>query len=239
MRYDMAKVLIENARTQSSAKSRKWAKRYKYVPDYDYEDEITRVHGSRRWQYGYDYKQSTDVLGPLKGYLLSKVGQCWNDTYSEICANLDRRSVTGAHVFTHLWDYVERNCYIASKGRIKVLGHDYGPRWFYVHPKTGILCDSKNEGWTRYGRWSRKKKKIPVTKVDLEEGKTAYEWINGVWYYTESSHVTLYKERWSFMLQKKVLDPYVESVRYLKRQLGKKELKKLGLSNKALKFRSA
>lgn len=237
MRYDMAKVLIEQARTQSSNRSRKWAKKYKYVPDCDYEDEITRVHGSRRWQYGYDYKQSTDVLGPLKGYLRSKVGQPWDEVYSEICKYMDRRSTVGAHIFTHLWQYVDKNCWIGEKtGKVYTDG-DRGtaePSDYYVHPWTGLLCES--ECLKNRRRWHWDKKKNPVLLVQIENGK-AYEWIKGFWYYTEYTMVTLYTTvpywRGSTRTYRQ---SYEEKVYQLKRQLGKKELKQLGLSNKYLKL---
>jgi hypothetical protein len=69
----------------------------------------------RRRQYGYDHKNSTDVLGPLRDYLKSKFGQPWDDVYSEMCEHMDRRSTVGAHIFTHLGDYVDTNCWIGAK----------------------------------------------------------------------------------------------------------------------------
>lgn len=236
MRYDMAKVLIEDARTCSSERSRKWGQRLKYDPDSDYEDQPQRT--GRRRRQGYSNKESTDVLGPLKGYLKSKVGQPWDDVYSEICAQLDRRSVTGNHVFTHLWQYVERNCYIGAKtGTVYTIGR-YSNRvgWFYVHPWTGILCDSDNDGWLT-GRFKPKPKPVTLVQIgDIGDCK-AYEWIQGHWYYTEYSYMTMYEMRPYFQGSPRMYrQQRVDKVYQFKRQLGKKELKALGLSNKRLKL---
>lgn len=236
MRSDMAQVLIEDARTCSSERSRKWGKRLAYDPDSDYENEPLRT--GRRRRQGYDNKQSTDVLGPLEGYLRKNVGRPWNDVYSEICANLDRRSTTGAHVFTHLWQFVERNCWLHFKTGKVYENRKFGYRYkysevddFYVHPITGILCAAKERHRWQY--YSRKEKK-PVTRVPIEEGK-AYEWIKGCWYYTEYSKVSLYKTVNSWR-GKLIGQQYEEVVYQKKRQLGKKELRDLGLNNMKLKF---
>jgi hypothetical protein len=229
MRYDMAKVLIERPRTHSSEKSRKWGKRIPYDPESDYDNEQTRT-GRRRRQFintkGLGNKESTDVLGPLKGYLQKNVGRCWNDVYSEICQYMDRRSTVGAHIFTHLWQYVAKNCWVGSKGKIKTY-HRYSD--YFVCPVTGILCESAD-----HFAFAPHEKK-PVTFVKLENRK-GYEWIKGVWYYTEFFFVTVFEtyEGWDHRKHARAKE---EKVYQVKRQLGKKELKKLGLSN--LKLRSA
>lgn len=234
MRRDMAQVLIEDARTCSSERSRKWGLRLPYDPDSDYEDQPQRT--GRRRRQGYDNKQSTDVLGPLTGYLRSCVGRPWDDVYSEICANLDKRSTTGAHVFTHLWQFVDVNCWIGAKTGKVYTDSDRGPQsvsWFYVHPWTGLLCEIPGG---RHWRFPRRKQPVTLIPIDNVERK-AYEWIQGIWYYTEYTFVTLFKaeeRRYRFLYSPRSTK-YEDKVYLVKRQLSKKELRDLGLSNKKLK----
>jgi len=232
MRYDMAKVLIEGPRTQSGARSRKWGKKVSASPDpdYDYCDEIAgKVSSARRRQYGYDYKHSTDVLGPLKGYLRSKVGQPWDKVYSEICANLDKRKTTGAHVFTHIWQFVAKDCWIGAKtGNVyRSSANHYGVptiyQDFYIHPFTGILCKTPE--------FKREWKKAPVTFIELSRSE-CYVWIKGIWYFANWAWITEYIPYkvggGTFFGSNKV------RVYSNKRQLSKKELRDLKLSNKKL-----
>ena len=243
MRPDFMKILIERPRTQSSEPSRKWGKRIKYSPDMDYEDEPKRAKSSRRWQYGYDYRHSTDVLGPLKKYLESKVGQDWDDVYSEICQNMDKRSTVGAHIFTHLWQYVKKDCYIGAKtGKVYCEGGRSTPYYFYVHPWTNKLCKVPQERpfWRRrhpsYG-WDNvpvEKGGVRYTGNNWNNGKDippfkSYFLIDGLWYYTEWTLVTLYREYTGFYRPR--LEKYEDIVFLKKRQLSKKELRDLKLKN--------
>ncbi|MBD2515842.1 hypothetical protein H6G93_12605 [Nostoc sp. FACHB-973] len=92
-------------------------------------------------------KRLSDHLGPLRRFLRSKVGQPWNDVYSELCQRLDGKTMAGQHVIGHLWDYVERYVEIIDgtvyskpyQGYRNQLDRGYGDR-FYIHPQTGILC---------------------------------------------------------------------------------------------------
>ena len=60
--------------------------------------------------------QKNDYLAPLKRYLESKVGQKWDDIYSEIIANNSPDSAVGTHIYNHLWGFVEQNpTYIDGK----------------------------------------------------------------------------------------------------------------------------
>jgi hypothetical protein len=95
-------------------------------------------------------KYLSDHLGPLRRLLRSKVGQPWNDVYSELCQRLDDNTMAGRHVIGHIWDYVERYVeiidgipYLKPFGSSKIpLDRCHRDR-FYVHPETGILCAAK------------------------------------------------------------------------------------------------
>jgi hypothetical protein len=83
-----------------------------------------------------------DNLAPLLRYLQQSVGRRWDDVYAELSQKLDRSTVTGLHVFDHLWDYLEPFSFQKSKEKLE----HYSPRKdgvshnFRIHPVTGILC---------------------------------------------------------------------------------------------------
>ena len=97
-------------------------------------------------------KYLSDHLGPLRRLLHSKVGQPWNDVYSELRQRLDRNTVTGLHVLSHLWDYVEQHVEMidgvpyckGNRHHGRQLGTGYRHE-FYIHPETGILSLAKKK----------------------------------------------------------------------------------------------
>ena len=109
-----------------------------------------------------------DNLEPLIRFLQSNCGKEWNKVYSKLNKQLDRRSVTGLHVIDHLWDFVCINTKM-EKGKI-VYYDSWGrmhratiPRWFYVHPATGILHSNRYEKqkgpFPKKARWKKQKEK--------------------------------------------------------------------------------
>jgi len=235
MKGYFSKLLTEQERSNSGAKSAKWGQRLKYDPDSEYEDQPRRASSSRHQQERWtgEDKNLTDVLGPLRGYLRKNLGRPWDDVYSELCTGLDRRSVSGLHVFSHLWQYVDKNCWIGAKTGKVYTDSNRGPQTvdeFYVHPWTGLLCEvpRRRRRW-----WMADTKPEPVTEIKLDEGKS-YKQIEGIWYYTEWTRIKLWrrrdncpehwKESWKW-------EQVEDQVFQKKRQLGKKELKKLKLRN--------
>lgn len=127
-------------------------------------------------------KYLSDHLGPLRRFLRSKVGQPWNDTYSELCQRLDSGTMAGQHVLDHVWDYVERHVELIdgvpySKphrrfySRLDVCHTDK----FYVHPETGILCAA--ERLSRRQKPSRSRPNVVVLD-DYHQ----YHQLNEIWY---------------------------------------------------------
>src|SRR5262245_47796132 len=103
MRDDMAKVVTERPRRGHQNKSKKTtglAIRC-YDPDFDY-DEPTRLPAARFRQYGYNAKEFSDLINPLKRYLRSCIGQSWKRVHSELSRKLDRRSLSGLHIWSHV-----------------------------------------------------------------------------------------------------------------------------------------
>lgn len=242
MKPYFSKLLTEQERAGSRNLSRKWGGRVRVHPDpeHDYEDEINFVSMARRRQYGYNHKEFTDVLNPLRGLLEKNVGRPWDDVYSELCKGLDRRSVTGQHVFTHLWDYVDRNTVVCVDGKIRCWSNSGGyygtPDHFYVHPVTGILCANPDRfrGWG----WYKVKENadvdyLPIWKREDGLGGEGYKRIDGLWYQVEWTKEDKFAGYHAIRIQwgKNPWDVKQEVVVLKKRQLGRKELKHLGLKN--------
>ena len=76
MRDDMAKVVTERPRRGHSNPSKKTTGLpiRRYDPDADY-DEPVRLPVSRGRQYGWNAKEFSDLINPLKRYLRSCVGR--------------------------------------------------------------------------------------------------------------------------------------------------------------------
>jgi len=94
-------------------------------------------------QHGWDAKEFSDLIGPLRKYLRKQIGRPWNDVYSELSQVLDKRSLSGRHIWTHVFQEVER--YARSVDGVFYLPPRRGSGYLrvsglFVHPKTGILC---------------------------------------------------------------------------------------------------
>ena len=240
MRPDMGKCVIERprrgSRTALSAKARDYGKIVQHEDGPEYEG-LTRLPVSRK-QEGYNKKLGekdfTDVLGPLHNYLRSSCGRLWDDIYSEIARTLGRcgswgvRHIISAHLDVAIRTYrgVDGNVWVCDKYGVKKaedLYHD-----FYVEPETGILREgAPYRKWRSIAR-ERVAAKAPVF-VPIEDGRE-YRKIDGIWYFHEFSEVEVKTPiflrgsfyRWNS--EKRVISK-------LKRQLGKKQLKQLGLRN--------
>jgi len=151
MRNDMAKVVTERPRRGHGNSSKKWGRRLG-KNEYDADDHgPTRAPIARHHQYGWNAKEFSDLLGPLRRYLRKQVSRPWNKVWSEISRTLDNRSLSGQHIFDHIRWEVTQNAYIGEDGRV------YDRRWLgptpvsglYVHPKTGLLGYVR-ESWRGY-----------------------------------------------------------------------------------------
>jgi len=184
----MSKVVIERPRYGHKDPSKKTKLRIRrYDPDNEYESSPKRLPASK----GRGTKMFSDFLTPLERFLRSNVGRPWDKVYGELCEHLDRRKTTGRHVFEHLEDYVETNCFFGEDGEIYACTerdgiqrvHERSRRWmmFYVHPRSGLLCrrekrpsESDREEQKRTAR--KEIKRIPISV------NQSYIRINGVWY---------------------------------------------------------
>lgn len=174
-------------------------------------------------------KHFSDHLGPLRRLLRSKVGKPWNDVYSELCQRLNTNSVTGQHVISHLWDFVERYVEIIDgvpyhkthRSRFAI-GH-----WrdeFYIHPETGILCLAQTAP-------KKPRKKRKRNDLVVKDSYHQYRLLNNVWYLVTLQEIPPMEKPTDIILQV-FIDSYTAWREYgkavyavSKRQCNKKEIK--------------
>ena len=157
MRDDMAKVVTERPRRGHGNKSKKTTGLpiRRYDPDADY-DEPVRLPIARRRQYGWDAKDFSDLINPLKRYLRSCIGKPWRKVHSDLSQKLDRRSISGSHIWDHVMWEVETDCFIGPdrlaysnrrprrRGEQPIVG-------LYVHPRTGLIREQRLRTRVRSG----------------------------------------------------------------------------------------
>jgi hypothetical protein len=132
--------------------------------EFDVLDNLPRqLTGRKEAKYAGNQKYLTDNLKPLERYLHKQVGRPWNKVYSELCKRLDRSTVSGMHVFSHIHQFVEgfiepgKDNYYYESIIFEQIGKRMVPhvsrgRWrskrplynvLYIHPSTGILTLAK------------------------------------------------------------------------------------------------
>lgn len=189
MRSDMGKVITERerARSRTSVTEKDGAYIRWQGHDGNYDDQPKRAKISAHGRYGWNAKEFTDVLGPLKGYIQKNVGRPWNKVYSEMCQYLDKGKLTHAHVFTHVFQWVGRNVVRCEDGAYRE-PHEmtswrstYAPD-FYVHPKTGILMKNKRVRESKQ-EVAKRRKEERKNRTEIEiDGSSCYKKIDDLWY---------------------------------------------------------
>ena len=149
MRDDMAKVVTDRPRRGHGSASKKtsgpWIRIYEPQQDYD---GPSRLPVARGRQYGHNAKEFSDLINPLKRFPRSCIGMPWAKVHSELSRKLDRRGVTGSHIWDHVMWEIESDCYIGEdrlaypnsrrfmRAEVPVIG-------LYVHPKTGLIREQR------------------------------------------------------------------------------------------------
>jgi hypothetical protein len=184
MRHDMQSVIIERPRAGGHGARRRRKKNF--LKDY-YQERETPVtqEGMRLWAE-WNTKSQTDVLGPLRGFLQKNVGRPWDKVWSEICRQC--RGFMGDHLKTHVRQLVEEKVTIDRDGTVRGSKGQpvYGGRFwhpFYVHPETGLLCESPPFPW------KLQKRREPATGIVCLEGQEYFKH-QGVWYRVQTEQWT-------------------------------------------------
>lgn len=224
--HRLDKLVIERPRHGGGIKTPPGSKK-KWQKD-NYEGKM-RESLRRPWYEGNCAKHFSDHLGPLRRLLRSKVGQHWDDIYSELCQRLDRNTVTGQHVFHHIWDIVERDIVLVDgvpyrKTRQKYANPIPFYNWrgaLYIHPETGILCLAQN-------------KPQPVQEkrdcIFLDTNHY-YQQINQIWYFITVDDIPQGEVVWDVVqkayVKRHPWDKQAQRYASSKRQCNKKELKRI------------
>lgn len=242
MRHDMAKVVTERPRIGHGVGSVKTGGRVRVTGDVeDFDGGRTRLKMSRlggcreRKSVGGEcHKSFSDLLGPLRGYLRKQVGRHWDDVYSELSQTLDKRSLTGIHIWDHVRTEVQQHCWMGVSGTIysdtKYGSTRYSPTCevsgLYVHPLTRRLCWSDRRA-PRY--------RPPVDRDVVKLGPLAdLRRVGGIWYECRYGLAERWvAPRYGYLPGVIIRAGYFEDQRVMvhKRQLGRAELRARGLRN--------
>src|SRR3569832_1151313 len=222
--HRLNEILIERPRGGSSDKNPKKDKKALQKIDCD-DYEGSRYEPLCRSKT----KHLSDHLGPLRRLLRSKVGQHWDAIYSELCQRLDTNTLTGQHVLSHVWDYVERNAvlidevpYRKSNPIYRQSKQEKKQEKKKEHPDTGILCLAK-----------KAPKLTPKKRDDLVviDSYHHYRKLNELWYLITLQDLPPMQEATDVVL-KVTLKPWTARSEYgrevyatSKRQCNKKEIK--------------
>lgn len=254
MRQDMFKVIVERPRRgvgyyRNLPNQYRAAKHFQLDEDYDVTDEFSgrRIHSMRPKN---DYKSLNENLRPLRRFLYSKVGQPWNDVFSEICAELDTNSTVKKHVRDHLEDFVEMNTYIREDGEacyrsryVFFRGHDHDNieliryvSGLYVCPRTGILRNAEKDfpgaNWYKeqpdYIKQQEEKLKQELNRRVINDN-LRFERIDNVWFRFERSTCPL--RLWNSETNSYYDHPTSLGVQENRKTASKKDIRKYDLNN--------
>lgn len=163
--------------------------------------------------YGFEFG---DRLGPLWDYLKKHAGRPWNEVWSEICEHADIREIRGYHLREHVQQYVTGSGGEDSLGR----WYRHGPFWV------------DDDGILRFKDYRRYHYRKPAPDPDnCKVGDRHFERVNGCWFEVWYMKTETVVRRWSYSLGRNEVVYSYEDTKSRQKQLSKKELRDLGLSN--------
>jgi hypothetical protein len=229
--HRLDKILIERPRYRSCQKAKKvqgYRKRLYKIMQEAQEDGFLQP-------YLFKPQKSrilSDNLAPLYRWLHSKVGQPWDNVYSQLCQKLNTKSTISQHVLQHLWDCVEPhaeiiNGVVYAKHKLNYpLTSNRSRLTFYVHPETQIFCLAP-----------QRQKPQPEAQDDvvIVNRYQQYRRLDGIWYLVSFKDVLYYpKNQDKDILHNIILDTWTAREIYgkpisaiHKRHATKKEIKAL------------
>lgn len=183
MRPDMAKVITERARAGPRLKTIKGSKK-KLQGDIEELPKTEKMLDKRNGT-----KVFTDVLGPLRGYVLSVIGRPFSLVFSEISKVLKPTGLSGSHAQDHLWQMLLTKVVIDKEGNPCFADLTYSSRYSnsmriyagrnyniaYVDPRDGIIkrCPERKK---------TPKEEKPVVRHTIDENNQCHK-IDGIWYW--------------------------------------------------------
>lgn len=189
-------------------------------------------------------KSFGEHLGPLRRFLMSRVGRPWDEVYSEIRRTISAASTVHMHILQHLFHYVNTRVELGGgevysaepahtwSGRRFPLWDNY--RTFYVDPDSRLLCRPIRTS----APWRAAAPEEAPTRIDLGGGRFHMR-LDGFWFCVETAPVAGGMP-WDHVLRRCVDHTNAAERRRLfgsgdryaarKRQLSRPELKTAGLS---------
>ena len=182
MREDMFKVIVERPR-MNRGYSRD-GRRYRNDPEAPSHLGMKRGYRIQKWL--------NENLGPLRKYLVRQHGRPWNDVYSELSANIDRRNTVQAHIYAHLDGMVAVHTRTTLEG-IQALDPGWRSGWkplaessqcMYVDPVTGVLCrnDARIEKRRREREQAREEERKRAAGFRRIDANRVLERLDGLWF---------------------------------------------------------
>jgi hypothetical protein len=146
MRPDFKKVLCERPRTNGAftyhdlrAKQGRGD-----LEDLPACQGMSRPYRAAHWSFG---KEFSDLIGPLRRFFQSRVGQRYDDVWSELCEHLGAGTTVDQHLKLHARQEVEAETFVID-GEVCVRGF-YGPprkpSGLYVDPRDGRIRRAPDE----------------------------------------------------------------------------------------------
>jgi hypothetical protein len=137
MRPDFRKVLCERPRRGGAFTYHNFRARQRRG---DLDDLPANQGMGRPYQRSFG-KEFSDLIGPLSRFFQSRVGQRWNDVWSELCVHLNGGTTIGRHLKLHARQEVETETFLVGDEVfvMNVYGHPRKPDGIYLDPRDGRL----------------------------------------------------------------------------------------------------
>jgi len=191
VRHDIAKLICERPRrgSRKDRLDRPYRREFvwsRLVQEGREEDSPLRESIRKKW--GFDHKEFSDYLAPIKGFLKKSVGRPWDDVWSEISQNLSLGSATQRHVLGHVDGYVEKHAIEQEDGSITNSRgrplNNYRMPSLYVCPRTGLLKKGPDATRRRYNQ----RLNVPVVR---------FHRVNGIWFDVTFSLLPMIQSGWT------------------------------------------
>jgi hypothetical protein len=105
---------------------------------------ISRPYQAGHWSFG---KEFSDLIGPLHRFFQSRVGQRYDDVWSELCEHLGAGTTIDQHLKLHARQEVETETFLVD-GEVRVrrfYGPPRKPDGLYVDPRDGRIHRAPDE----------------------------------------------------------------------------------------------